>query len=108
MTCTDRNAVTTQQMRFKVMSIKTLLLAGVLSLAATSAASATDGPPPGNGGSNGHASAAPACGDQCPVLAEDTGPGSPGDHNGRSSAALSQGGGAFRVAGGRGSIGGDV
>jgi hypothetical protein len=38
MTCTDRNAITTQQMRFKVMSksMKALVLAGILSIAAAS------------------------------------------------------------------------
>ena len=116
------------------MSIKTLLLAGVLSLTAASAAYAMEGPPTGVGSGNGHASAAPACGYECPVLAGDTGPGGPGDnngraelstdshqmlagegppttagdHNGRSNAALSQGGGEFRVAGGRPSMSGEV
>jgi hypothetical protein len=66
------------------MTIKTLLLAGVLSLAAIPAVHATEGPPPGIGGNNGHASAAPACGYECPILAGDTGPGGPGDDNGRS------------------------
>jgi hypothetical protein len=112
-------------MRFRIMSIKTLLLAGVLSLAAVSAAYATDGPPPGAGGSNGHASAAPACGYECPVLAGDGGPGSPTDGTGRSgarvategapstpgdkngSAALSQGGGEFLVASIKGGMSGD-
>jgi hypothetical protein len=75
------------------------MLAGVVSLAASSAAQA--GRASGAGGDiRSHASAAPACGKQCPVLADDTGPGSPGDHNGRS-AALSQGGREYRVAGGR-------
>jgi hypothetical protein len=69
------------------MSIKTLLLAGVLSIAAVSAAYATDGPPPGVGTGNGHATAAPACGDQCPVVAGDGGPTTAGDHNGRSMAS---------------------
>ena len=114
-------------------SIKRFLLASVLSFATLGAALATEGPPPGNGGSNGHASAAPACGYECPVLAGgasgaggdirasltdrgrsgqvprlwrpvlagDTGPGGPGDNNGRSSAALSKGGAKFLVAGGR-------
>jgi hypothetical protein len=43
-TCTDRNAITTQQMRFKVMTIKALLLTGALSIAAVSVAYATEGP----------------------------------------------------------------
>jgi hypothetical protein len=120
------------------MSIKTLnalLLAGVLSLVAASAVQATEGNPVGSNDNNGrnHAGAVPVCGDLCLVLVEDTGPGtagdhncradlsadthpmlaedgppgSPGDHNGRS-AALSQGGGEFRVAGGRGGLGGEV
>ena len=76
------------------MSIKTLLLAGVLSLAAMSAAYAEDGPggPTDNTGRS-HASAAPACGYECPVLAGDTGPGSPGDDNGRSGARVAGDGG---------------
>ena len=69
------------------MSIKTLLLAGVLSLAAMSAAYATEGPPTGVGSGNGHASAAPACGYECPLLAGDGGPGGAGDNNGRSMAS---------------------
>ena len=64
-------------------SIKRFLLASVLSFATLGAALATEGPPPGNGGSNGHASAAPACGYECPVLATD-GPGNPTDGTGRS------------------------
>jgi hypothetical protein len=134
------------------MSIKTLnalLLAGVLSLAAASAAqaggkvvgsdfrghanvapaggTARSGQIPtlwrpvlaggGKVGSDFHASAAPACGDQCPVLAGegpvgagdnngrsgarvagDGGPVNAGEGNGRSSAALSQGGAEFLVA----------
>jgi hypothetical protein len=98
------------------MSIKTLLLAGVLSLAATSIAYAEDAPGnPTDNTTRSHASAAPACGDQCPVLATDgpgnptdgtgrssrmasDGPGGPTDGTGRSSAALSQGGGEFLVA----------
>jgi len=89
------------------MTIKTLLLAGVLSIAAVRAAQA--GGASGAGGDiRGHASAAPACDtDQCPVLPTE-GPGGPGDDNGRSSAALSQGGGEFRVAGGRPSMSGEV
>jgi len=104
------------------MTIKTLLLAGVLSLAAMSVAYASDGPGnPTDGTGRSHASAAPACGDQCPMLATDTGPGSPGDDtgrsgarmagdgppapiggsNGRSSAALSKGGAEFLVAASR-------
>jgi hypothetical protein len=103
-TCTDRNAITIQQKRFKVMSksMKVLVLAGILSIAAASGVQA------GGQGTSGdfHANAAPACDtDRCPVLADDTGPISAGDHNGRS-AALSQGGGEFRVAGG-GKVGSD-
>jgi hypothetical protein len=69
------------------MSIKTLLLVGALSLGATSVAYADDAP--GNRGNNNgrsHASAAPACGDRCPLLATD-GPGTIGDNNGRSMAS---------------------
>ena len=60
------------------MSIKTLLLAGFLSIAAVRAAQA--GGASGAGGDiRGHASAAPACDtDQCPVLPTE-GPGGPGD-----------------------------
>src|SRR5262245_15907108 len=73
-----------------------------------------------------HAKAAPACGYECPVLAGDGGPGSPtdgtgrsgarmaddgsvgaGDHNGRSSAALSRGSAEFLVASIRGGSTGD-
>jgi hypothetical protein len=64
------------------MSIKTLLLVGALSLAAVPAAQATERPPPGIG--NGHASAAPTCGYECPMLADDGPPGTAGDKNGRS------------------------
>src|SRR4051812_30159174 len=62
-------------MRFKVMpkSMKSLLLAGILSLAAASAAQA-----------GGRVTGSDF--DRCPVLADDTGPGNPGDHNGRSAA----------------------
>jgi|RhiMetdeSRZDD1v2_1073273.scaffolds.fasta_scaffold2620156_2 hypothetical protein len=85
-------------------SMKALVLAGVLSLAAASAVQA-GGNPTGHGGEwhtgRSHASAAPVCGDQCPVLATEGGPGGAGDNNGRSSAALSKGGGEFLVAGGR-------
>jgi hypothetical protein len=43
----------------------------------------------GNGGANGgdRANAAPACSDECPVLATE-GPGNPGDDNGRSGARM--------------------
>jgi hypothetical protein len=67
------------------MTIKTLLLAGILSLAAVSAAQATDGPGgPTDTSGRSHASAAPACGYECPVLAGDGGPGNPTDGTGRS------------------------
>jgi hypothetical protein len=80
------------------MTIKTLLLAGVLSIAAASAAFATDGPGgPTDGTSRSHASAAPACGDQCPVLATEGGPGGINDNNGRS--------GSGRMAGDGGPVG---
>ena len=88
------------------MSIKTLLLAGVLSLTAASAAFAMEGPPTGVGSGNGHASAAPACGYECPLLAGDGGPSGAGDNNGPT-AALSQGGGEFRVAASRPGMSGD-
>jgi len=46
------------------------------------------GNPTGHGGEwhtgRGHASAAPACGYECPVLATEGGPGGAGDNNGRS------------------------
>src|SRR5438552_2465695 len=81
-------------------SMKSLLLASVLSLAAVSAAHATDGPgnPTDNNGRSG-ASAAPICDgtgrtqktandgrlsrDWCRLIATDTGPGGPGDDTGR-------------------------
>src|SRR5437763_9240917 len=80
-------------------SMKSLLLAGVLSFAAASAALATDGPGgPTDGTSRNGASAAPVCdgtgrtrktandgrlfGDRCRILASE-GPGSIGDGNGR-------------------------
>jgi hypothetical protein len=111
--------------------MRALVLANILSAAAVSAASATDGPPVSTGDKNGHASAAPACGDQCPVLAGDTGPGGIGDDNGRSVAnatarsgqvpalwgpvmASAEGLGSAGdqsgrgAAGGRGGIGGDI
>jgi|RhiMetdeSRZDD1v2_1073273.scaffolds.fasta_scaffold2535348_1 hypothetical protein len=70
------------------MTIKTLsvfVLGGVLSLAAAPAAYATDGPgSPTDGTSRSHASAAPACGYECPVLAGDGGLGNPTDGTGRS------------------------
>jgi hypothetical protein len=75
------------------MSIKTLLLTSVLSLATVSVAYATDGPgSPTDGTSRSHASAAPACGDQCPLLAGDGGPGGAGDNNGRSGAHMASDG----------------
>jgi hypothetical protein len=80
------------------LPVGAFMLAGVVSLAAASTAQAV-GKLGGAGGAD-HASAAPGCGDRCPVLATEGAPGNPGDKNGRSSAALSQGGGEFRVAGG--------
>ena len=81
------------------MSIKALLLVGAVSLAAASAVYATDGPGgPTDGTSRSHASAVPPCGYECPVLAGDGGPSTAGENNGRSSSALSQGGGGFLVA----------
>jgi hypothetical protein len=108
------------------MSIRTLnaiLLAGALSVVAMSAAYATEGPgnPTDNTGRS-HASAALVCGEQCPAfgdrrsgrdnngrsrsarMANDGPPTSTGSGNGRS-AALSQGGGEFRVAGGHSTSG---
>lgn len=76
-----------------IRTLNALLLAGVLSLAAASAALAAGNAGAGGGDVRSHASAAPTCGDQCPVLATEGAPSNPGDHNGRSSAALSQGGG---------------
>ena len=64
--------------------MRALVLANILSAAAVSAASATGGPPTGAGTNKGHPSAAPACRDQRPVLAGDSGPGGIGDDNGRS------------------------
>lgn len=43
--------------------------------------------PPTLGTGNRHASAAPACGSECPVLATEGPPGSVNDHNGRSMAS---------------------
>jgi hypothetical protein len=112
-------------MRFKVMSksMKALVLAGVLSLAAASAAQAGgkvvgsdfhasaapncdthrcpvlagDGGPTTVGGNNGRSQASNTIGEWHPVLAGDGGPTGAGDNNGRT-AALSQGGGEFLVA----------
>jgi hypothetical protein len=114
-------------------SMKALVLAGVLSIAAASAAQAGGkvvgsdfrghanvAPAGGTArsgqiptlwrrvlaggrvvGSDFHANAAPVCDtNRCPMLAGDGGPGGPGDNNGRS-VALSEGGGEFRVAGGK-------
>jgi hypothetical protein len=90
------------------MFIKTLLLTGVLSLAATAVVYASDGPGgPTDGTSRSHASAVPPCGYECPVLAGDGGPGGINDGNGRSSAALSKGGAKFLVASIRGGTTGD-
>jgi hypothetical protein len=61
----------------------------------------------GKVGSDFHANAAPGCDtDRCPVLASD-GPGSLTDGTGRS-AALSQGGGEYRVAASASGAGGDI
>src|SRR5947208_118730 len=81
-------------------SMKFLLLAGVVSLAVGSAAQAGGKVV----GSDFHASAAPACGDQCPVLAADT------NRSGQIPRLWrhATGGGEFRVAGGRGGLGGDI
>src|SRR5438874_4445708 len=51
------------------MSTKTLLLSGILSIAAASAGYATEGPSTTADDKNGHASAASPCGDQCPLMA---------------------------------------
>src|SRR5438067_2474569 len=92
-------------MRFKIMSksMKALILASVVSIAAVRAAHATDGPgDPADNTSRSHASAAPNCEatgsvqtkgddrlfrDRCRVLATEGAPGSPGDNNGRSQAS---------------------
>lgn len=80
------------------MTIKILLLAGVLSLAAASAAYATDGPGnPTDGTSRSGAR-----------MATDGPPGSAGDKNGRSTAALTQEGGEYRVASSASGAGGDI
>jgi len=60
--------------------MRALILAGVLSLAAASAAQATDGP--GSPGDNNGRSAALVTGDSHPVLADDGPPGTAGDRNG--------------------------
>ena len=71
-------------------TLNALLVAGILSLAAASAAQAAGK----LGGSTGadHAKAAPACGYECPVLAGDGGPGSPTDGTGRSGARMADDG----------------
>jgi hypothetical protein len=109
-------------------SMKAFFLAGVLSLAAASAAQAG-----GNAGDSGgdHANAAPACGDQCPVLAGDGPPTGPGDGTSHSMASATDRSGQVPpvwrpllaseeglgsagdqsgrgTAGGRGGIGGEV
>ena len=71
---------------YRLMSA--LILANVLSVTAVSAAYATEGPGnPTDGTGRSHASAAPACGYECPVLAGDGGPGGINDGNGRSMAS---------------------
>jgi hypothetical protein len=106
-------------------SMKALVLAGVLSIAAASAAHAG-----GNAGANGgdlHASAPPVCNGECPILATETSRGAQiprlwrqaggaassgvswnkrpsgeiGGHNGRAHTHMT-------VAGGRGGLGGEV
>src|SRR3954453_20910449 len=98
------------------MSIKTLnalFLAGALSLAAASAAQATEGPGgPTDGTGRSHASAAPACdgtgraqkpvhgrasGKECALLATDDGPPGVGEGNG-CSAELNSGGSLLLLA----------
>ena len=64
---------------------KDLLVAGAMWLAALSAVQAA-GKLGGAGGAD-HASMAPACGYECPVLATE-GPGNPGDDNGRGMASV--------------------
>jgi hypothetical protein len=81
-------------------SIKALVLAGALSMAAVLAA---------GGGVNGvdvHASAAPVCdAERCPVVAGDGGPGTAGDNNGRAELTTD----THRMfAGGRGGMTGEV
>ena len=64
--------------------MKALVFAGILSIAAASAVQA------GGHSTSGdfHANAVPACDtEKCPMLAGDTGPGGPGDDNGRSQAS---------------------
>ena len=117
MTCLRSIPITTKEVQVMFNSMKSLLLAGALSLAAASAVQATDGPGgPTDDTGRSHASAAPICDgtgrtqktandgrlsrDWCRVIATEGPPTSAGDNNGRS-AALSQGGGEFRVAGGR-------
>src|SRR5262245_23723361 len=71
---------------YRLMS--TLILANIFSVTAMSAAYATEGPGnPTDGTGRSHAGAAPACGDQRPVLAGD-GPPGVGDNNGRSMASV--------------------
>jgi hypothetical protein len=80
-----------------IKTLNTLLLAGVLSLVAMSAAQAGKA---GGGGVEVHA--APACGDKCPVLATDGAPGAPGDKNGRSGARMATEGAPPGVGSGNG------
>ena len=69
------------------------------------AALATEGPPPGNGVSNGHASAAPACGYECPGLAGDGPSTGVGSGNGRADLSTDAN---QMLAGGRVGGGGDI
>jgi hypothetical protein len=107
-----------------IKTLNTLLLAGVLSLVAMSAAQASRA-----GGTGVEVHAAPACGDKCPVLAGDGPPTGVGSGNGRAdlstdanqmlaggrvggggdihASAATQGGAEFRVASIRGGSSGD-
>src|SRR5437870_2617224 len=99
MTCLRSIPITTKEVQVMFNSMKSLVLASVLSLAAVSAAHATEGPGnPTDGTGRSGASAAPVCdgtgrtqksandgrlfGARCRILASE-GPGSIGDGNGR-------------------------
>src|SRR5437868_10167114 len=107
MTCLRSIPITTKEVQVMFNSMKSLLLAGALSLAAASAVQATDGPGgPTDDTGRSHASAAPICEgtgrsqktandarlsrDLCRVIATE-GPGGINDGNGRRQASNTSG-----------------
>ena len=85
--------------------MKALVFAGILSIAAASAVQA------GGHSTSGdfHANAVPACDtEKCPMLAGDTGPGGPGDDNGRSMASNTADGRPLILAASKPNSGGNI